>query len=196
VAPFLPEFLARYPDIRVEMEMSNRMVDLAQEGWDVVLRLSRSIGPNLVARSLAGVRWFLCGHEDYLRRHGEPRVPADLAGHNCLVLAQRASGEQWVFAGPTGEESVAVSGSLTVDNPETLRHALLAGVGISLLPDFVVGADIRAGRLRVLLPDHAPRSRYGDGVWAVYLSNRQLSPKVRVFIDFLLEKYGSVPYWA
>jgi DNA-binding transcriptional LysR family regulator len=189
VAPALPDFLARYPDLSIDMTITDRFADLAEDGYDVALRIAKDPGQNLVARRLAPVNRNVCATSDYFQRHGVPRTPHDLAHHNCLTYTYL---DQWHLRGPDGELAVPTSGNLRLNDDEALSQAVLGGLGVALLPTFIIGKDLQAGRLQSVLAQYVPLERH---VYAVYLPNRHLSPKVRVFIDFLLERFGSPPYW-
>ncbi len=195
LAPAIPEFLRRYPEMAVELVMNDRMVDLAEEGFDVAIRLTEEPAPNLVARKIAPVRWVVCATPEYLRQHGKPKAPADLARHNCLFYSYQGSGDLWRFSGPRGEVSVNVTGNFRVNNSEAVREAALGHLGIALLPTFAAGQELQAGRLVPLLTDYGPLGAIGKNVYCVYLSHRQVSPKLRAFVDFFASRLGPEPYW-
>ena len=195
VAPAIPDFIARHPDVSVQIVMNDRTVDLAEEGFDIAIRMTRDKAPNIVARTLAPVRWAVCATPDYLKRQGTPRAPADLARHNCLFYSFLESSSEWRFTGGAGETAVQVSGNFSVNNSEALREAVLKGLGIALLPTFTVGADLRQKRLRPVLADYRAHGTFGSEVYAVYLPTRYLSPKVRAFVDFFAARFGPEPYW-
>ncbi len=192
VAPALADFLGRYPELDIDMTITDRAIDMAEEGCDVVVRVARDLPPNLVARRLAPVRRKLCATPAYFGKHGVPRIPQDLARHNCLDYTH--SGEQglWRFTGPEGDIAVPVSGRLRINDDEALSQAVLGGLGLALLPTFIIGKDLQAGRLRAALSEYIPVERH---VYALYLPTRHLPAKVRAFIDFLLERFGPAPYW-
>lgn len=192
VAPALADFLGRYPELNIDMTIADRAIDLAEEGYDVVVRVARDLPPNLVARRLAPVRRKLCATPEYFEKHGIPLVPQDLMRHNCLDYTH--SGEQglWRFTGPEGEIAVPVSGRLHINDDEALSQAVLGGLGLALLPTFIIGKDLQAGRLRAALSEYIPVERH---VYAIYLPTRHLPAKVRAFIDFLMERFGPDPYW-
>lgn len=192
VAPALADFLGRYPELDIDMTIADRAIDMAEEGCDVVVRVARDLPPNLVARRLAPVRRKLCATPAYFGKHGVPRIPQDLARHNCLDYTH--SGEQglWRFTGPEGDIAVPVSGRLRINDDEALSQAVLGGLGLALLPTFIIGKDLQAGRLRAALSEYIPVERH---VYALYLPTRHLPAKVRAFIDSLLERFGPDPYW-
>ena len=192
VAPALPEFLARYPDVSIDLTISDRLFDLADEGYDLAIRIAREPPPNVVARPLAPINRVVCATPGYFAKHGEPQTPEDLKGHNCLVYTHANPDLAWRFRAPDGEVTVPVRGNLTLNDDEALSQAVLGGLGISLLPTFIVGKDLQAGRLQAVLRRYVPSER---NVHALYLPNRHLSTKVRVFIDFLLERFAAPAYW-
>ena len=192
IAPALPEFLAKHPEVRIDMVIGDRIVDLADEGFDLAVRIAKEPAPNLVARKLAAVNRKICATPGYFERHGVPRTPADLEHHNCLTYTYFNPQDPWRLRGPGGDISVNASGNLRLNDDEALSAAVLGGLGIALLPTFIAGRDLQAGRLQAVLSDYVPLERH---IWAVYLPNRHLPAKVRAFIDFLLARIGPQPYW-
>ena len=155
--------------------------------------MARELGPNVVARELAPIHRKACATPEYFERHGMPQMPKDLLHHNCLIYTRSSDkGEWWRFLGPDGEISVPVSGNLRINDNEALWRAVLGGVGVALLPTFLIGEDLQQGTLKAALTEYTALER---SVYAVYLPNRQLSPKVRAFIDFLIARFGPEPYW-
>jgi len=196
IAPAVPDFLARYPEIKVEMDLIDRMADLAEEGIDVAIRLFGDVSPNTVARKLAPIRWVVCASPEYLKRHGTPKTIEALSEHNCLFYSFRSMQSDWRFRGPDGTiTSVLVGGNFIATNSLAIREVVLRGVGIALSPTFVVGDDLRAGTLKPLFGRYEVLGTFGSHINAIYLPNRYLSPKVRAFVDFLLERFGPEPYW-
>lgn len=192
VAPALPDFMAQYPDLAVDMTISDRLVDLVEEGYDLALRITPAPGENLVARLLAPIRRKICASPAYLARQGVPQTPEDLIRHNCLDYTFMNTQGRWHLKGPEGDASIPVSGTLRINDDEALSQAVLGGLGLALLPTFIVGRELQAGRLVEVLPGYVPVE---CSIYAVHLPNRNLPPKVRVFIDFLLQRFGSEPYW-
>jgi len=195
IAPAIPDFITRHPDVAVQIVMNDRTVDLVEEGFDVAIRMTREQAPNVVARRLAPVRWAVCAAPGYLKQHDAPRMPRDLDRHNCLFYSFLESSSEWRFTSKDGEAAVRVTGNFTVNNSEGLREAVLKGLGIALLPTFTVGADLRERRLQQVLGEYRAHGTFGNEVYAVYLPNRYLSPKVRAFVDFFVERFGPEPYW-
>ncbi|MHA1113991.1 MAG: LysR family transcriptional regulator [Alphaproteobacteria bacterium] len=192
LAPAIPEFLALYPELRIDLTLADRFVDLVNEGYDLAVRVARLPDSSLIARKLAPARVVLCAAPDYLRRHGRPRVPADLSVHNCLVYSNLPRPEEWRLMGPDGPVSVRVSGNYRADNGDVLRRALLAGMGIGLLPTFLVGRDVQGGALESVLDGAMLQAQ---SVYAVYPPGGRPPAKLRAFIDFLAGRFGPEPYW-
>lgn len=200
----MADFCARYPQLQVVLGLNDRYVDLAEEGFDVVLRLTGRPSPGLVARKLADVRFVLCASPAYLATHGTPSSVAELAGHRCLRFGYLHAPERWRFRHETlGEQEAEISGALrfesglTANSSESLRVAALAGMGLAVLPTYAIGPDLREGRLTALLPGWTPLGGPAEAnvLYAVYLPSRFPSPKVRALIDFLVERFGEVPPW-
>lgn len=195
IAPAIAEFLKRYPKVSVQLVLTDHMVNLAEEGFDLVIRLTDKPAPNLVARRIAPLRYVVCGSPAYFRSAGTPKSPQDLVKHNCLFYALQSSQDRWQFKGPDGAMSVRVQGNFQVNSSEAVREALLAGLGVGLVPTFAVGADLKSGALKPVLTRYRPQGSFGNYIHAVWLPNRNLAPKVRAFVDFLVERFGSEPYW-
>lgn len=159
VAPALAEFLPRHPELKIDLSITDRWVNLAEEGFDVAIHVSGDPPPNLVARPLAPVRRRLCATPDYFRRKGIPRTPTDLVGHDCLDYTRSGEPGRWRFTGPAGEISVPVSGPLRVDDYEALSQAVLGGLGVGLLPTFIIGKDLQSGSLQAVLSEYIPVER-------------------------------------
>lgn len=192
IASALPEFLAAHPDLKIDMVTTDRFVDLAEEGYDVVVRIAGDPPPNVVARKLAPVNRRICATPEYFARHGLPQMPQDLERHNCLTYTYFNPQDPWRLRGPDGDISVRASGDLRVNDDDALSEAVLGGLGIALLPTFIIGKALQTGRLRSVLSDYVPLERH---IYAIYLPNRHLSAKVRAFIDYFLERIGREPYW-
>ncbi|WP_313706523.1 LysR family transcriptional regulator [Massilia sp.] len=190
LAGLLPAFMARYPDIRVVLSLADRYVDLVEEGIDVALRLAPRIDtPSLVARPIAPLRYVLAAAPAYLDKHGTPTRVEELGEHRCLGFGGGAP-LTWEFDGAGGRTRIRLDTALAANSSLALHAAMLRGAGIALLPAYVVDEDLRRGAAVQVLPELAPTGFSGDRVYAVYLENRFLPPKVRVFIDYLLETVG------
>ena len=194
VVPLLPEFFERYPDVHLELTVSDRVIDLVEEAVDVAIRIGVRTDSSLISRQLVEDRRVVCASPAYLQRYGTPRVPEDLLRHSCLCWIGNQGGlNEWPFAGPEGSYTLSVSGHVEVNSGEVLYEMALAGLGIARVAEFRVGADIKAGRLAPLLVEHQPPEHLP--IHAVYPHRRHLLPKVRAFVDFLIEKFHPEPPW-
>jgi DNA-binding transcriptional LysR family regulator len=189
LAPRLPEYLASYPDVSVELTMSNREVDLVEEGYDVVFRIGELRDSGLIGRTLAPRRLILCAAPSYLEASPPLRSPADLAHHQCLLFLRGAYRDTWTFEGPNGRVVVPVSGRLSADNGESLLQAGLAGAGILLQPSELVANAIKQGRLVRLLEDYPPPAR---SLHLLHARDRRMTPKLRSFLDFALQAFRNI----
>ena len=193
LAPALPDFLAAYPELDVDVIMSDRFVDLVEDGFDVAVRIGALSDSSLIAKKLAPIRRVICASPQYIAAHGTPTTPKDLRDHQCLCNSSQSSGQEWRFNMPDGKPvMVAVTGRMTMNNGDALRVAALNHLGLIDIPTFIVGGDLKAGALVSVLDDHVPQSL---ALHAVYSHARHLSPKVRAFIDFLASRFGPRPYW-
>ena len=193
LAPLWPRFMTRYPDIELDISLVDRVVDLVEEGYDLAVRISRGGSPALVSRKLATARHLICASPDYVARHGAPESPEDLNRHACIAYTYSDSADEWRLLDDAGKvHSVAVPNIMQTNNGDTARAAALAGLGIIRQPTFLIGEDLRQGRLVPLLTGY--RMSEID-VLAVYPSRRHLSAKVRVMVDFLVEAFRGTPLW-
>ena len=184
VAPAVTEFLASYPEVKIDLTMGEREIDMIDEGFDLAIRLTPQADSSLIIRSLATWRHVLCCSPAYLEKHGPPQQLSDLTDRNCVRHALYPFGDDWHFLDPKGAPvSVRVSGNLITNSGETLRLAALQGISIALAAGFLIGDDLQAGRLVRLLPDYRPAE---NTVNAVYPHRHHLSAKVRSFIDLLV----------
>jgi DNA-binding transcriptional LysR family regulator len=192
VAPAIPAFLERYPGVAVDLSLSAAHVNLVEEGLDLAIRIGALADSALVVRRLAASRPVLCAAPAYLAARGTPREPRALARHNCLRVNLLPWGDAWRLSSRSGAVRVAIDGDFRSDSAEALRAAALAGHGIALLPSWAVADELRAGALRRVLPRwELPAS----AIWAAYPSGRQMSAKVRAFVDHLVRRFGRTPYW-
>ena len=194
LVPQLAGILRRYPALTVDVGLNDRMVDLVEEGWDMAVRIGALRDRSMMARRLARCRLLLAASPAYLAQHPAPRRLADLAGHNCLVytLAQTSGVDRWVF-GRDGQTAVSVGGNLRASNGDALVAAAVADQGLIYQPTFLVGDEIRAGRLVAVHLDVPPAEL--PGIFAVYPGGRKPPAKVRAVIDILTRTFGSAPPW-
>ena len=187
LGPALPVFLSRYPDITVELHVSDRQVDLVAEQIDVAIRSGALGDSTLVARKVGEATRVICASPRYLEEHGTPQVPADLLQHNCLTLPGPAW-SQWPFHTHEGINRLAVSGTFTSDNADLLLDMAVAGLGIARLADFMVARALRDSALvRLLVDSHVPES---FPIHALTVPGRHRAPRIRAFVDFLAEEFG------
>lgn len=194
LAPALRAFLKRYDQVEIELNASDRIIDIVDEGFDLAVRITDSPSPNMVARKIADVHWVTCASPAYLKRCGTPRTPQDLIHHECLVyqgIPALRSG--WRYMIGNKEVSLQVGGKCRVNNSEVLLQLALDGMGIILFPTYIVGPHLKSGKLKAILPDSVANP--DSGLFMTYLPNRYMQPKVRAFIDHLLAYFGPHPYW-
>ncbi|MGQ0699738.1 MAG: LysR family transcriptional regulator [Panacagrimonas sp.] len=187
VVPWLPEFRRRFPQIELDVEAANRFVDLAEEGFDLALRVTDEPQPHLVARKLADMRIAVCAAPSYIARRGVPREPMDLLQHDCLQFTPPGLMSSSVFEKDGVRIDVPIRGSIRINHADPLRTLALGGLGVALLSSHLVHEDFREGRLIRLLPGWRPV--VDAALYAVYLPNRFGTPKLRAFVEFLLEKF-------
>ena len=194
LAPAIAEFLALHREMRFDVSLSDRVVDLVEEGFDLAIRIGTPGADNLVARKLGETRLVPCASPDYLAKHGAPKTPEDLAQHNCLTYEYVTPRNLWRFHDRSGaERPVRVAGTLHSNNGDLLAEAAARGAGIVFEPAFIVGPEVRAGRLVPLLQDFVPPP---IPIYAVYPSRKHLSAKVRQFVEFLLERFAQAQDWS
>ncbi|MEQ9489178.1 MAG: LysR family transcriptional regulator [Alphaproteobacteria bacterium] len=183
--PILPKFLAQYPEITVEVIMTDAVVDLVEQGVDLAIRQGRLANSAMVARKLCDARRLVVGTPSYFEKFGIPREPADLAKHNCLAFAGNPGLNDWRFVMPDGrEQTIRTSGNFLANNGQAVYKMTLAGLGLARLSDFLVTNDVAEGRLVPVLTDYLDEEI--TPIHVVYPDPRHLSPKVRVLIDFLV----------
>lgn len=192
LGPAVAEFMASYPDLKIELTLNDRFIDPLEEGIDVTIRIGVLQDSSLIARRLAPAHRVLVAAPSYLKRHGTPQVPDDLIHHRCLVYGHTTTLRHWELTQAGEAIRVPVHSVLCSNNGDVLRATALAGQGITTLPTFLVGPDIKARRLKVVLPAFPPT---GLAVYALYAPNRYLAAKTRLLIDFLASRFGSTPSW-
>ena len=193
LAPLWPDFMRKYPQVELDVTLIDRVVDIVDEGYDLAIRISRAGSTNNAARKLATSRNILCASPTYLARCGHPATPADLIGHRCIGYSYAATGDEWqLIDGESEVHTVKVNCHMHSNNGDTARAAALAGQGVIWQPTFLLGNDLRAGKLIQVLPEY----RLPDiDILALYPSRRHLSAKIRAMIDFLVDAFDDVPPW-
>jgi len=188
LAPLWGLFREQHPQVTLDVTLSDRVVDLVEEGYDLAIRIAALETSSLVSRRLTTTRMTLCASPEYLRRHGTPRHPGELGSHQVIAYSYLATRDDWHFDGPEGRVVVTTRPWMRTNNGETCRAAALAHQGVILQPGFVVDAELAAGRLVELLPEYRCTE---IGIYAVYPSRKHLSAKIRVLIDFLATHFNS-----
>jgi len=193
ISPLLGDFMARYPDVHVELVLNDRLIDPIEEGFDITVRIAEmSSSTSLITREIVPVRRVLCASPAYLAVHGEPQEPRELREHRCLHYGYQETVNQWKLAGPYGVQSVNINCVMWSNNGESLKQVALRDQGLILLPTFIVGDELQRGQLSTVLNDYCPADL---ALCAVYPRHRHLSAKVRLFVEFLIERFGERPDW-
>jgi len=182
LAPLWGEFRARHPQVVLDVTLTDRVVDLVEEGYDLAIRIATLASSTLISKRLASTRMMLCASPGYLAARGVPRHPADLAGHAVISYSYWSTRDEWHFDGPAGGVSVKTSPCVHTNSGDTCRAMALAHQGVILQPSFLVAEDVAAGTLVELMPEFRSLEM---GIYAVYPTRKHVSPKVRVLIDFL-----------
>jgi DNA-binding transcriptional LysR family regulator len=190
VLPMLPALREAYPALEIDLLLSDEIVDILAEGVDVALRLRQDSDTSLVGTRLARIRYHVCASPEYVNQHGRPRTPAELAAHDCIRCSLRGYRTQWKFRAAAGAvEAVNIGGWLICSNSLALHRAALDGVGPTLLADWLAGADLAAGRLIDLFPDHeVTPTDFDNAVWLLYTSRAYVPKRVRAFVEFMKQR--------
>ncbi len=190
VAPHLSEFVARYPQIQLDIVLTDNFVDIIRDGFDVAIRIGELPDSSLVARKLAPDTRVICAAPAYLAAAGTPKSLDELGKHNCLSAGAQ---DVWRLEGPEGLRNVRVKGNIRSNSAELVREALVAGLGLGLRSIWEIGPELETGALKAVLPQYRGSSQVA--IYAVYPSRDFMPTKVSAFVDFLAEKYGAAPYW-
>jgi DNA-binding transcriptional LysR family regulator len=189
LAAAIADFTVQYPDLQVQLTLNDRFIDPIEEGFDVTVRIAKPPeNASLIVQPLAIAPRVLCAAPSYLESHGTPTHPNELRQHSCLHYGQLAVEAQWNLIGNDGEYTIPVQGMLCSNNGEVLRDAAVCGLGITLLPIFIVGQELQQGTLQIVLPDYPPPEL---SISVIYSVNRHLSTKVRLLVDFLQARFGN-----
>jgi DNA-binding transcriptional LysR family regulator len=191
LAPLWGKFTARYPNVQLEITLSDRVVDLVEEGYDIAVRIARLPSSTLICRTLASTTLILCASPKYLKLHGKPKQLSELKHHSVINYTYLATGDEWVFQGPGGESRVKIAPKIRTNNGDTCRSAALAHQGIVLQPSFLVEEDLRAKHLIELLPEFKSTAL---GIYAIYPSRKLVSPRIRALVDFLASEFEQVSW--
>ncbi len=192
LAPAAADFMRQYPEVKVDLDLTDRFIDLVEEGMDMGVRVGMLEDSSLIARHLTSTRMVVCGAPGYFEEYGRPRHPDDLKQHRCLLFGYPVSHVDWDFTLEGSAHQVHVSGPLRSNIGDALRMAAIQGTGLIKMPTYIVGKEIRNGRLETVLEEFETEPR---PIHAVYMHRRHLSAKVRAFVDFLHERFQPYPYW-
>ncbi len=194
LAGAIDAFLKKFPDVEIELDTSDRLVDIVEEGYDLAIRITNNPGQTTVSRKILDLHWATCASPDYLQRHGIPETPQDLQQHNCLLNQSMPHiNKGWSFTVNGKDVSVPVKGNCKVNSTEVMHRLALAGVGMGIFPTYIVGTNIQKGLLQRVLCDYTASP--GFGLYATYMPNRYMQTKVRAFIDHLIAYFGTEPSW-
>jgi LysR family transcriptional regulator for bpeEF and oprC len=194
VAPALGEFTRRYPDLILDLELSDRIIDIANEGKDAAIHIGELRDSRVIARKLCDLRFITCASPDYLARNGTPKIPEDLLNHRCLgyLIPQAGHYRDWNFQRDGKRLPMPISGCMNINNAESLLNATIGGAGIAHMATFVAAEAVCSGKLQVILGEFDP---VGPSVSVIYLPNKHMSPRIRAFVDFLTSLVPTEPPW-
>jgi DNA-binding transcriptional LysR family regulator len=187
LGPAIAGFMQRYPELQIQLALSDEQVDPVQEGLDVTLRIAELESSSLIARRLMPIERVVCASPGYLKQHGTPKHPRELRDHSCLTYGYLSTGNQWKLTGKDGDHFISPRWTLCANNAEVLRDSALASCGIALLPVFIADAALSSGKLRPFLADYTAPPL---ALYAIYPPTRHLAVKVRLFIDYLVETFA------
>ncbi|EDM67128.1 transcriptional regulator, LysR family [Moritella sp. PE36] len=189
LSPKLAAFLARFPDIKVDLQLTDRMIDMLEEAVDVVIRIGSVDDSSLIARKIADFPLTLCASPQYLATHGHPRKPQDINQHNCIIDSNFRIGKQWPVIDSNGKtEIISVKSNVAVNSPRAVKAMAISGGGIALIPHFIIKDALESGILEEVLPGY---STLTFGMFAIYPHRRYLPKTSRCFIDFLIAEFGT-----
>lgn len=200
VIPHMADFFSSYPDIQVDITLTDMMADIIEAGDDLAIRVGSLINSTFIARRLARQRWKLVASPSYLAGRNRPRTPSDLHGHECLAMERKGIDCWYCFSAgdrSSGLTEIGIEARLCANDPDVLRQAALHGLGLALLPTWLVGEDLQAGRLESMLEDWEWLSAPGAerSIWMLYPPKKIVPPKVKAFLDFMTKRIGNPPYW-
>jgi len=181
-----------YPDVHIEMVLSERLPDLVEDGLDLAIHVGHLDDSSMIAKRLASARMVVCGSPGYFKKYGVPKTPEDLTDHKCLIYTPRTPANEWTFQKDQKQFNVRVSGDIKSNIGDALRVAAMQDSGLIQLPTYMTGLDIEAGRLQAVLEGYEPPE---SPINALYLHRKHLSAKVRTFVDYLYDILQPIPYW-
>ena len=188
LSPIMPKFLQMYPELNVEVKVTNNAIDMGEEGVDVRLRIGGVADSNMIARHIRTFPLILCASPAYIEKHGMPETPEDISKHACIIDSNFRVGKQWPVISKNGDATtINVNSNIAVNSPKAVQEIAMAGGGIAMIPEFIVEGAIKAGSLISILPDYTTLE---FGLFAIYPHRKYVSRKVRCFIDFVLEEFS------
>jgi DNA-binding transcriptional LysR family regulator len=192
LGPAIADFMGLYPELQIQLVLSDEQIDPVQDGFDVTLRIADLESSSLIARKIVPIDRVICASPDYLAKHGTPKHPSDLRSHSLLTYGFLLTGNQWKLTGKDGDHWIQPNWTLCANNAEVLRDAAIKDRGVALLPSFLAAEALRTQALRSFLSDYSapPLTLY-----AIYPPTRHLAVKVRLFIDFLADRFSGLPAW-
>ena len=194
IVPLIPEFLTLYTDLKIELILEDRTIDLIEERVDLSVRIGRLADSTLIARKLADNKFVVCGSQTYFQKNGVPTSPDDLIRHNCIVNKNMYQSNSWNFKKGNAVSTVSVTGNFQANTGGALFKAMLSDLGVAVLPTWYVGEEIEKGNLQMVLEDYQVSlpAMADSAIYALYPAGQYLPPKVRVFIDYLVEKFSQI----
>lgn len=194
LAPLLAQFANTYPDVMLEVDFTDRFINIIEEGVDVAIRVASLTDSSLIARKLAACQMLVAASPEYLAQHGTPTHPDQLINHRFIEYSYSDKPKEFRYMKADGGHAVApIHVTFRANNGQMLRQAALSGLGIIACPSFIIGNDVKKGKLVRILPEFAPFPE--RNIYALFPHNRYMSAKVRLFIDFIAERFGNTPYW-
>lgn len=187
IAPLLPEFLQKYPDVNIRISMNALRIDILEKGIDLAIRMGHLGDSSLIARKIADSKSIICASPTYLKNNGTPRRPQDLITHNCLSFRTEPGKKEWNFKQETSTLDIPITGRVNASSLFFLRKLVLQHLGIAMIPSWIITQELKQKRLIPLLTDY-PHDPDSTPITAIFANNRHLAPKIRVFVDFLSEK--------
>ena len=188
LSPLIPKFLKAYPDLSIDVQLSDRMIDMLEEGIDVVIRIGSVEDSSLIARHIKTLPLSLCASPAYIKQQGKPQSAQQIAEHTCIIDSNFRIGKQWPIVSPDGQtELIEVSSNIAVNSPRAVKEIAMVGGGIGMIPRFIIETELKQGILQEILPGYKTLE---FGLFAIYPHRRYLSKKVRCFIDFLMDEFS------
>ena len=193
ITPLLAEFAETYPDLSLDLIMSDAFIDLLSERVDVAIRLGSLSDSSYIAKRLINMSFIVCGSNKYIEKYGRPVEPSDVKNHECLLFHREGYNMDWHFKSSESiTEDIPISGKITINNSEAIRQCALMGMGLALLPNWLIQKDLENGKLVNLFPDYTVTATdFISAIWLLYPSRSYLPQKVRIFLDFLTEKFNT-----